>query len=600
MEKPSFASNTQTLLVLFGLTFIVFAWLLLSLSLGSLFLKPLIIIGALFSAAIGIFIAGKFLRSAPLDLRIVFIASLLYALFIGSVSVPTIFSGRDQGSISEAAYRLAQNGQLAFSTDPVKSFFEIYGSGTALNFPGFAYTKAGDLITQFPIGYTAWLAGFIVLFGLKGLIVANALLLFLFLVTFYALLRHFAHPYFATIGWILAVFSFLPAWFAKFTLTENMAVFLFVSILFNLILYFREGKFIFYAGTLLAAGLFAFTRIEGFIFLAIVCGVLFLAPATRSIWRNYPWKSLIFPGFFFSLLLLRDLFMNLPFFKIIGKAFIRIFDGSGSGLPLNADTSAFSVGSILFIYGLLILFSLGFLGMFVFLKEKKYILLLPALIALPTFYYLFSPTITLDHPWMLRRYLFSLFPTLLFSAVIGIGLLFSKDRLLPLVRPQGKRLFFTSIIFLSLLLLQLPAWSKSIAFAENATLLEQVTRFSDQFTPRDLVLVDRFVTGDGFSMLTGPAQYLFHRNAVYFFNPENLKDLDASRFERVFLLVPQGDEAQYATVFGERLVFRKNIAFSFKQFEHLSLESAGSAIRFPKIINTETLDNLYQVLPLSL
>lgn len=599
MESSKLTEKTTPFLALFGLCFVVFGWFSLSLAISNLFIFPFILIGAILTGGIGVFIIWKLLSRSPIDLRIVFFTTLFYAALIGYVSEPTIFSGRDQGAISEAAIRLAQTGGLVFSTPASDAFFKIYGEGTALNFPGFAYTTDGGLITQFPLGYTAWAASFVTLFGIYGFAISNTILLFLFLLIFYSLLRLFSRPFYATAGLILVATSFLPIWFAKMTLTENLAVFLFVFLLFNLVLFLREGKFLFYAGTLLSAGLFAFTRIEGFAFLGLTLISMFFSQHTRTIWKTYFLKSVILPLAIFAFIFLRDFFINLPYYKMIGKALYKFLSGFGndtisSGAALVAGNGSLPIGSVLFFYGLLALFIIGFFGILVFFKERRFILLLPAFIALPTFIYLFSPNITPDYPWMLRRYLFSLFPTLLFSAVIGLGLLFSKEKSLPLDNPQGKRLFFVSIIFTSLFLLQYPAWSSSLFFAENRGLQEQTEVFSHNFTDNDLILVDRFATGSGFSMLSGPTQFLFGKHTVYFFNPENLKDLDTSHFDHVYLLAPEESLPRYVATFGDRLAFKKSITFSLEQFESLSL-SSGASLRLPEKTITETHNTLFQI-----
>lgn len=593
MNQSDSSRKTDILLVLFGLCFILFGWFALSLTLSSLFLFPLVAVGATLAFAMSLFIAMKLLLRASFDFRAVFIIALLYAALIGFSSEPTVFSGRDQGSIAEAAFRLAQNGQLAFSTPASESFFRIYGPGTALNFPGFAYAQSGDLITAFPLGYTSWLASFVTLYGIHGLALGNALLLFLFLITLYWLLRLFVHPLYALSGFALAIVSFLPAWFAKASLSENLSVFLFAFLAFNLILFLRKGKFVYYAGTLLSAGLFAFTRLEGFAFLAIALIVMFGSQYTRSIWKTYPWKSVVFPGIAFAFFFLRDFFLNLPYYKMAGKGLFRFADDFGNDAV--AQGSSVALGSVFFLYGLLILFALGLFGILIFLKEKRYALLIPALIALPTFLYLFSPNITPDHPWMLRRYLFSLYPTLLFSAVVGLAILFAKDKSLPIGKPEGKRLFFVSVIFLSLAFLQYPAWKLGLSFAENRSLLGQVSAFSQEFSDQDLVLVDRYATGSGFAMLTGPSQFLYGKNMAYLFNPSDFEKLDTARFDHVYLLVPEESVGRYAAAFGDRLTFKKSVTFSLEQLESLSLN--GGAVRLPAKMTTETRNLLFQMTP---
>lgn len=589
--------KTDTLLTLFGLSFVVFGWLVFSLAISSLFLSPLVLLGATLIGILILFIGGKILLSAPLDLKIALLIALFSAILISYFSEPTVFSGRDQGSIAEAAFHLVRNGQLAFSTQASQSFFQIYGEGAALNFPGFAYLNGGDLITQFPLGYIAWIAGFISLFGLLGLTIGNTVLLFLFFLTLYSLLRLFVHPYYAFAGLALALFSFLPTWFTKITLSENLAIFLFTFLVFNLVLFLQEGKFISYVGALASAGLFAFTRIEGLAFLLLTLIIILFSQNGRNIWKTYPWKSFVFPSLLFVFIFLRDFFVNLPYYKVMGKAFLKFLHQLGEGSitgDIASSGSSFTLGSVFFLYGLLILFIIGLFGILLFIKEKHLLLLLPAAIALPTFIYLFDPNISLDHPWMLRRYLFSLFPTLLFSATVGLALLFAKEKTFPIARPQGKRLFFVSIIFLGLITLQYPAWSYGLPFAENRTLSRQVAAFSQEFSDTDLILVDQNATGDGFSMLSGPAQFLSGKNMVYFFNPYDLDALDTTPFTHTFLLVPEGDQSRYVSVFGERLVFKKTVTFQSARFEANSLED-GSVPHLPKKISEETHNLLFEI-----
>ncbi len=597
MNDTSSDKKVSMLLILFGLSCIVFGWFLFSLAISGFFFFPIIVTGALLSGAMALFIGGKFITSATWDFRVALLVIVLLSSFLGYITEPTVFSGRDQGSIAEAAFRLAHDGQLAFSTPASDRFFDIYGAGTALNFPGFAYTDGGALITQFPLGYTSWLGGFISLFGFFGSAIANAILLFLFLLTLYGLLRIFVHPYYAYAGLLLAATSFLPTWFAKVTLSENLAIFLFTFLAFSFILFLREGRFISYAGILLSAGLLAFTRIEGFAFLTIALVILLFSGHARHIWKTYPWKSAIIPGLVFAFVFLRDFFINLPYYKMIGKALLKFLDQLGTG-SITGDIAGagghFTLGTVFFLYGLLALFIVGLFGILLLLKEKHWLALIPAVIALPTFIYLFDPNISLDHPWMLRRYLFSLFPTLLFSAVIGIALLFAREKTYPIAMPRGRRLLFSGIVFLGLIALQYPAWSMGLPFAENRTLLEQVAAFSREFSDKDLILVDRNATGDGFAMLSGPAQFLFGKNAVYFFNPYDLERLDTAPFEHVYLLVPEQDQARYAAVFGNRLVFRKTVTFSREQLETLSLED-GSLPRFPEQSLRETRNLLFEI-----
>ena len=70
-------------------------------------------------------------------IALISLITLVIIIVLSLSATPTIFSGRDQGAISEAAIRLAQNHQLEFYNPVSGEFFKIYGAGKALNFPGF-------------------------------------------------------------------------------------------------------------------------------------------------------------------------------------------------------------------------------------------------------------------------------------------------------------------------------------------------------------------------------------------------------------------------------------------------------------------------------
>ena len=95
-------------------------------------------------------------------------------------------------------------------------------------------------------------------------------------------------------------------------------------------------------------------------------------------------------------------------------------------------------------------------------------------------------------------------------------------------------------------------------------------------------------------MLTGPGQFLFGKNTVYFFNPYDLPALDTSRFERIFLLTPEESQGRYGAVFGERLIYKQSVTFTLEQFEPVSLNN-NPAWHFPKKSTINTKNLLFQV-----
>lgn len=543
METTDRLKKAQNFFALSGISVLVLIWSSLSLGANGLFFAPFIIfnfslVGTLFG-----FLFAKTLSYLDISEKI-FILLLVTIAFIGVLpgkDTPTVFTGRDQGSISTAAIALAEYHSFSFSTPVAQTFFAIHEPGIAQNFPGFFYTRNGELLTQFPLAYTAWLASFFSLFHLNGFALANGILSALSLIAFHFLLRQFLSRPLSFIGSLLFATSFLPVWFGKFTLTENLALFLFIFLSLSLIQLRHTGRFLHYAGAISAAGIFCFTRIEGFVLLFISIILMSRMSGARHIWKHYPQKSILLPLLLFILTGAGVLSESLPFLTTIAKAARNFFSEiATSSSALASSHSPFaSLFVLFFLYGLLLVFLLGFSGILLFLKKRKYAALIPTLLALPTFAYFLFPNITPDHPWMLRRYLSTLYPTLVFSAIVGLALLFQKKKSFPIAFPKDFRHRFSfTLLLIGLFLFQVPAWWQGLSTWDNTRLLEQTGNIADSFGPRDLILIDRNTSGSPFTMIAGPLSSLYHKNAVYFFNPEDLGKIDRTPYERVWLVVP--------------------------------------------------------------
>ncbi len=482
--------------------------------------------------------AGENLRKAlkPLFLPAMIIALtvVLWSFFV----TPTIFSGRDQGSIAVAAVSLAENHTLSAPSQAAETFFSFYGKGRALNFPGFFYTEEGELITQFPLPYTAYLAAFYALWGLSGLVAANAVLFFFFALNLYLLTKIFAtrigvSERFAYPGLFLVLTAFTPLWFFKFTLTENLAQFLLWSMIAGLIGFLSTGRAIFYVSLFVSGTLLSFTRIEGAVLFALALTTVLARSKTLDILRRQPTKYLFLPLLGASILGGITFARNTDFYRTVIKAFV----GSGD---FSFSPQSFSWAEFLlpyrdyFSYGILPLLLAGSLGVFYLLRSRKYLLLSPLLIISPIFLYLINPHISSDAPWMLRRLSFALVPA---------GILYTVSTAAYLYREKFRSV---SVIFLAAVFLTV--WPSSLAMwslSEHRTLWRQAQEFYTLFAPDDLILLDKNVTGDNFAMIEGPLRAVLGANTVYFFNPQDLDRVDFSRFENVFLVVPEKELPRY-------------------------------------------------------
>jgi hypothetical protein len=518
--------NKYQLFSLFGSLVLGLEFLAILLTVSGFFYRGIFI--SYFIFAIFIFFLVAFHNKKALKSSSAFFIVFLLSAFLISLSMhaePTVFSGRDQGSFSEAAIRLSQNHQLSFQTTASQEFFKIHGPGIAQNFPGFDYTQNGKLITHFSLGYIAWLAVFYSFFGLSGFSIANGLSFFIFSITFLALTKLYTNQKTAYLSLFLVLSSFVFSWFFKFTLSENLALSLVWFSILELCLFlkFKERNYFFLS--FLSIALLAFTRIEtwGFIAMLVIAFFIIFKKNTKKhfqkISKNFYWLF----GVFFLLYII-SIKINKRFYVASLKGLLRSFSASEmrNSTTISASSYLFKIFAL---YDILPFLIIALIGIIYFTIKKKYILLLPLFIILPTFTYLFHPGISLDYPWMLRRFTFTLIPCFIFYTALTANQLIIKKNIFYL---------FSILLISSNLLISMPYFT----FSENNDLLKQTQALSDKFSTNDLILVDRLTSGDGWSMLSGPLNFLYGKQAVYFFNPQDLDKINLTKFSKVYLIVP--------------------------------------------------------------
>ncbi len=565
-----------------------FSWLILLLALFGLFSSLLVSALTILYGASFLLVFIFFFHTR--DWYRFFLVSFLtlLVLWITLSRDPSVFTGRDQGSIAEAAYRLAANHQLTFTNDAVQTFFDIYGPGTALNFPGFAYTENGSLITQFPLGYTSWLAAFITLFGLPGYALGNSILFILFGWGLFELLALRISKTIALGGTLLGSLAFLPLWMSTYTLSENFAVvlFVFLSLSFFALLETPHQRTL--VILLLIASFFPFVRIEGFVFFVLILGFILWKSDMRKLLLGFPKKYAIFAAVLWVFVFFRDFFMNLPFYKMIGKALLkRINEHAPLGGTISG-TDTESLGLIFSHYGLLILFVGALLASICFVRYRDRFPLWILFLAAPTLLYFLIPSITPDHPWMLRRFFFTLYPTAIFLLVTSIWTWSSRSSFIPSLSAQQKSLLILGCFFLSQAIPTLTVFR----ITENPGLLQDTRSFGTQFDQHDLILIDRESTGDPHSLVSGPLSFLENKQAVYLFNPLDLDRIDRNRFKTLYLLSPAESLGQYAEMYGERLIPIETVTFTSKK-----LKASRSFFARPFAKTTESVNVLFEIAP---
>lgn len=461
----------------------------------------------------------------------------LVAIFIFSVyTTPSVFSGRDEGSLSSAAIQLSQNHQLASESPVSQEFFKIYGAGTALNFPGFNYTAGGDLITQFPIGYISWLAIFFSIFGINGFIIANGVTFFIFVFSFYLLARHFLSQKSAFIALLTVLTSFVFSWFFKFTLSENLALALLWFGIYEFILFSKNRNHFYLTSALLSLGLLAFARIEALAFLAIVFIILLVK------YRDWKYilyvvigKKIILLVASMGLIYIFNIAIDSHFYIALIKGFIKPFASFGQDLQNSTGfLNSFSYIIKVFIaYGLFAYLLFGLIAIAYLIKKRTFEILIPFLITAPGFIYLINPSISIDHPWMLRRFLFSVIPVAIFYTIWALDTLMLKKR--------GYYYLLAFFLIGTNLLTFVPYFT----FTPNKHLLSEIQKISENFDANDLVLVDQLATGDGWLMMAGPLNSIYGKQAAYFFNPNDLNKIDLKKWNTVYFIIPDNNLETY-------------------------------------------------------
>lgn len=474
---------------------------------------------------------------SPLSYKFSFLSSAVVILALLAsfttcyFATPTIFGGRDQGAIAAAAINLAKHRSFTFSTPVSESLFQKYGPGKALNYPGFDYTKDGRLVSRFPKVYIVYLAGCYSLFGLKGIQFANFIPLFLFFILFWFTLREFFSKKISFLGFLLAATFFPFLWFAKYALTEIFMLFLVWAGIYFLITCRRWMPTNIDIGRLQISlaffALSALTRIEGMIFFLLAAAYIVLLNKKKNITLSKNFYKLLSISVLFLLIIY--LFLNFPALLDSVKNIAKVF------LPDSTRDSAPSINlyshlaRVFFNYNILIYLILGLAGIGWLLKNAKQNWIKPEFLIIfilfPSFFYLISPLVSLDDPWLFRRFTFSVFPALIFYSIYFLNR-YSKNKIMVYA------------IFFALLASNLIITGRYITYSENKNLLPQIEKISQKFGPDDLILVDRMATGSGFSLASEPMQTLYNKNAVYFFNADDLKYIKKDNYKNIYLIAP--------------------------------------------------------------
>ncbi len=467
----------------------------------------------------------------------ILIISTILGGFIISNSNPTIFTGRDQGSISQAAINLAKYHTSHFHTLESDIFFKHYGAGKALNFPGFYYTATGALTTQFPLPYITFLAGFIGAFGLNGIAIANAILFIVFILTISSIARFILPTKFLWWFLLLLLTSAPILYFTSFSLSENLASALIFSLITLFLFYYYKKNNLTLSLIFITVGILTFTRIEGFWFLFITLYLFFRnREIIKKIIIEHTFAIALFTSSFFCVFL-ASIITNFSFYKTLLGVFISKLPVSHS-MP-NQDKFAFLL-NIFITFNLLI--PLIFCAIYVLYisikKRRKRFILLPLFLVVPLFVYYINPNISQDAPWMLRRYVFAILPITILYTTSFLSLFSST-----------KYKYLASVLYVFLIFFNLSTTIPLLTNKNHVNLNHSTQILAKKFSSSDdLLLVSPNVSGDRFSMLTGPLRTSYDLHAVYFFNQNDYNNIQKDKFKDIFLISSEKDLNLYQSL----------------------------------------------------
>ena len=534
--KTIVSNKSFSFFEIFSFYWIVLAILFLILALLDLFKKPILVGGIIIISALPYLLFKKKIISLSKFTekeRSTFFAIIVFCLILSFFITPTIFGGRDEGSFSNAAILLSNDGGLTHKNPLAKTLHELYGTGKALNFPGFNYIESGELKSQFLPGYTAWLGALFGLGKLTALKFANLFPLITLLFSFYLISQRIINNKFATYSTILFATASPLIILNKFTLTEIFFAALTWFSLYLLLRYLENKRCLSdYWLIFLPLSLTIFVRIEAIAIIFMLFLILLLFD-----FNNLKKAQHQLPFFLLGLLVLLAISFNPNFFaenvKNIAKNLAPFItekihqsnqesSASVSSPFPNGDWTDFYLAKVLFNYHLLIWFLLTAIALFYLVRKKQWTTLIPFLFFTPTLIYLLDANISLDHPWMLRRFIFSLIPL---SVLYGIFLL-NK------IKNKKLSLAIILIILLANLWQALPFAFKS----QNKNLFTNLNEITREFSNNDLVLVSQKSTGSGWLLLSEPIRNIYKIPSVYFFRPSDLNVL-SSNYTNVYLLV---------------------------------------------------------------
>lgn len=420
-------------------------------------------------------------------LIIVLLVSLIGILFPHDTS-----GGRDEGGYSGIAVMLSKNNNNFLMPS------NLFGAPLILN----DQLKPTVASVSTP-SYMVWLAIHNIFFGFQWLLRGNIPLTILSLCSLYLVSSLFTKKSISLI--VVALFSSsLPfLWFMRETMSENLSLFLLWTSMVFFFVFFRTKRNVYLVGLILGMWLFSFTRLEGIL---IQLTTFLVFSSILLITRTFPLRRKLLTILIYFVIIVSTSLTSKSFAhnsylnttipivehvikQSISKPYaepIRKEIVLADRIPVFAIQMLAKYNLVLILFSILLIVPLLFLDKKRTKEEKIFIIGLLIIIS-PEYYKFIDPSVTLEQPWMYRRYLYALLPMgyLCFS-ILTYKLLGQKLWTVLL------GVFIIINIFLS---------SKIITLKNNWGVKEQMEKLTKNISSDDFVIVKNWtVLNDYFPM----------------------------------------------------------------------------------------------------
>lgn len=399
------------------------------------------------------------------------------------------FGGRDESIYSNLASHLVSSSSLKF---------QPYLNNLQDNYV--------EKVQTWHQGYPVWLGIQQILFGTHWMLRSNVIIIILGLFSFFLVSSHLGGNKIGLISTILFSSSMPFLWFSRETMSENLSFFLLWSMFLFLLSFLKTKNHNYLIPVIICSWLFGLTRFEGFLLqFVLLFGLPLLLLISKTSFKK---NSAILIIYIFVLItnvyIAQDMFLpsylknDVPQVSSSIKRDISLlistkFEENNNLAEPNVKSKTLfynypnfifqmvaKYNFVLVIYSILLIF-IQFVFRFKEIGKSKKLFFIILILLIPEYYKLISPNVTLDLPWLYRRYMYALLP---FGYVCFLVLLdnFNNKKLV--------------IILLSALFIINITLSSPILFLKNNwKLIDKLNEISVNISKNDFIIIEKSPLG---------------------------------------------------------------------------------------------------------